>query len=834
MTDHTPTSPQQPDCFHCGLPVPPQSSYTTIIDGETRDMCCPGCLAVANTIVGSGLDTYYKHRTETADSPEIRSQELPDQLLQELALYDEESVQASFVTQCDEYAEATLVIEGITCAACVWLLENHIRAIPGVEKASVNLTNHRAKITWLRSDTQLSVLLSEIYRIGYQAHPYHPDKEEQLLELEQKRATRRLGIAGIGMMQTMMMAVALYGGALQGIDNKYVTFIRWASLVIASPVVIYAARPFFIAALRDLKTRHLTMDVPVSLAIGGAYLASVWATVTDTGEVYFDSVTMFTFFLLIGRFLEMKARHRSGRAGNSLLNLLPASALRLCGDEEQLVPVNELKIGDIVIVKPGHTIPADATILSGSSSVDESALTGEYLPIRKQTGDGVVGGTINVENPLTLEISKVGSETQLSAIVRLLERAQEDKPQVAKIADKVASYFVAAVLLTATIVGFSWWLVAPDKAFWITLSVLVVTCPCALSLATPTALTAATGTLRQNGLLITRGHVLESLATATHIVFDKTGTLTEGNLTLQEVLPFADLDKNHCTQIAAAIERHSEHPIAKAFHEQSHLLTATDIKNKLGQGLEGKIENELYRIGKPEYAIEISNAKLPALPETSGQWLLLCCSSGPLAWFRLNDQVRPEAQLAIRELQSQGLICEMLTGDNSSAVSEVAEFLGINSTIAGVSPAEKLEHVKKLQSEGAQVVMVGDGINDIPVLAGAQTSIAMGGATDLAKTNADGVLISQDLLRLVDGIQLSRKTKGIIRQNLIWSLCYNLMALPLAAFGFIAPYMAALGMSASSLVVVGNAMRLNRLKQIRHKQLSPVKPEAEAKANLAS
>ncbi len=834
-TSSQPT-PASSDCFHCGLTIPAGSNYKTIINGEPKQMCCPGCQAVAQTIVESGLDNYYKHRTESAYSPDISSKDLSDNLLLELGLYDDESVQQGFVThdETNSSAEAILVIEGITCAACVWLLENHIKNITGVEKVSVNLTNHRARISWKTEECKLSHLLAEIYRIGYQAHPYHPDKEEQLLEQEKKRATRRLGVAGIGMMQTMMMAVALYGGALQGIDDKYVTFIRWTSMIIATPVVLYSARPFIIAALRDIKTRHLTMDVPVSIAIYGAYFASVWATITDSGEVYFDSVTMFTFFLLIGRFLEMVARHRTGRAGNALLNLLPASAIKIVDGEEQLIPAQDLKTGDRVLIKPGHTIPADGLIITGSSSVDESALTGEYLPIRKETDDHVVGGTINVENPITVEITQVGGDTQLSAIVRLLERAQEEKPKAAQLADKVASYFVAAVLLTASGVGFGWWIVEPAHAFWITLSVLVVTCPCALSLATPTALTAATGTLRQNGLLITRGHVLESLANATHVIFDKTGTLTEGNLSLQEVVPLSNLNAEQCTQLAAALEQHSEHPIARAFHEQFGELQATEITAELGQGIQGRLDQVKYRIGKPDYAAAITSSSAPALPQTSGQWLLLCSEEKPLAWFRLNDQIRREAKQAIEQLQQLGLTCEMLTGDNSSAVEEVAAYLGINQAVSGVSPAEKLEHVKQLQEQGAQVIMVGDGINDIPVLAGAQTSVAMGTATDLAKTNADGVLISHDLLRLVDGIRLSRKTRAVIRQNLGWSLCYNLLALPLAALGFIAPYMAAIGMSASSLVVVGNAMRLNRLPKHRVIDSQQIeKASEEFKANSA-
>ena len=812
MSSHTATAPTQSaaeDCYHCGLSIPPGSNFSTVINGQAQAMCCPGCQAVAQTIVDSGLDNYYKHRTEPAYSPDLNSKELPKELLLELSLYDEEQVQANFVTHSEENAEALLVIEGITCAACVWLLENHIKNLTGISKVHVNLTNHRARISWDTAQAKLSTILAEIYRIGYQAHPFTPDKEEQLLEQEHKRATRRLGVAGIGMMQTMMIAVALYGGALQGIDDKYVAFMRWASMVIATPVILYAARPFLSAALRDIKTRHLTMDVPVSIAIYGAYFASVWATLNNSGEVYFDSVTMFTFFLLVGRFLEMQARHRTGRAGNALLNLLPASATKLVNGEERLIPAQELLAGDHVLIKPGHTIPADGIIIAGSSSVDESALTGEYLPIRKNTEDRVVGGTINVENPITIEITNVGQDTQLSAIVRLLERAQEDKPKVAQIADKVASYFVAGVLITACLVGFGWWAVEPSSAFWVTLSVLVVTCPCALSLATPTALTAATGTLRQNGLLITRGHVLESLASATHIVFDKTGTLTEGNLSLQETLTLAQHSHEDALALAAALERHSEHPIARAFDPFIGSDQAENLQAELGQGLQGSINGNTYRIGKPEYAAQLLASAPPALPQVSGQWLLLCDTEQPIAWFRLNDQLRREAQQAIQLLQNLGLTCEMLTGDSSSAVEEVATTLNISNTVSGVSPAQKLDHVNRLKEQGAQVIMVGDGINDIPVLAGAQTSIAMGSATDLAKTNADGVLISHDLLRLVDGILLARKTKQVIRQNLTWSLCYNLSALPLAAFGFIAPYMAAIGMSASSLVVVGNAMRLN-------------------------
>jgi Cu2+-exporting ATPase len=772
-------------------------------------MCCPGCQAVSQTIVDGGLDTFYRHR-DKQNQKNDRITGNSEQRALELSLFDDPDVQHSFVRKTAQgEREALLVIEGITCAACVWLLEHHLAKQPGVVRASVNLTTHRARLVWNESETRLSSLLGEVDRIGYQAHPYQPNQEEALLEQEKKRAIRRIGVAGLGMMQVMMLAAALYAGDIASMESQIVTFIRWASLVLATPVALYSARPFYTAALRDIKTRQLSMDVPVSLAILLAYSASVWATFAGSGEVYFDSVTMFTFFLLIGRFMEMQARHRTGRAGNALLNLLPASALRLEGEQEVLVPATRLRVGDRVLVKPGHTLPADGRIVSGHTSVDESALTGEYMPLSKAPGDLVVGGTQNVEHPVVIEITETGSDSRLSTIVRMLDRAQAEKPTVARIADQVARYFVACTLITAAAVATSWWLIEPQNAFWITLSVLVVTCPCALSLATPTALTAATGTLRQAGVLISRGHVLESLATATHVVFDKTGTLTEGNLQIQDIRPLGGSDTDELLRLSAALEAGSEHPIAQAFTPYFQ-VRAEHIRNHLGEGLEGELDGRKMRIGTPLFAAQLAGITPPPAPDESGLWLLLCDTDRPLGWFRLDDQIRPESAQTIALLNRLGLTTVMLTGDGSSAADDVARRLGISEVQKGMAPEQKLSFLKALSDTGAEVVMIGDGINDIPALAGARTSIAMAGATDLAKTNADAVLIANDLMRLTDAIRLARKTRAIIRENLAWALFYNVLALPLAATGFIAPYMAAIGMSASSLVVVGNALRLSR------------------------
>lgn len=829
------TVTEETQCYHCGSDVPPGSKFYAHIHGEDRRMCCPGCQAVAKIIVDGGLDSFYKHRGNELSPTTTDLIEL-ETLTKELALYDNAEVQQTFVQNIDsETPSATLVIEGISCAACVWLLENHLGKQPGVETFSVNLTNHRAKLTWRSDEVRLSQLLAEITRIGYKAHPYHPDKEEQLLAQESKRSIIRMGVAGIGSMQAMMFAAAIYAADIAGtgMDEKYVMLLRWASMVVATPVVLYAALPFLRNAIRDLKARHLTMDIPVSIAIWGGYAASVWAAVTGTGEIYFESVTMFAFFLLIGRFMEMKARQRTGRAGNALLNLIPASATRVNSqNEEELIPASSLQPGDRIRIKPGQTIPADGIILKGYSSIDESALTGEYMPLSKKVDDSVVGGTINIENPIELTVTAVGENSRISSIVRLLERAQSEKPYVARVADYVARYFVGTTLVVAACVFTAWYFIEPANAFWITLSVLVVTCPCALSLATPTALTAATGTLRQQGLLITRGHVLESFSKATHIIFDKTGTLTEGRLAIQETYPLNGTSAADALMWGAALEALSEHPIGRAFTPW-YCFTADAIVNTVGQGIEGCINGITYRIGAPNYVMELSQQEQPAMPDQQRQWILLGSDKGALAWFALDDQIRRETRQAIKELKELGLSVEILTGDTSPAVASIASKLDIELVNSGMSPEQKLARIYELQAEGKQTIMVGDGINDIPVLVGAQTSVSMGAATDLAKTNADAVLTNNNLQTLAESIRMARKTRTIIKENLGLSLTYNIIALPAAAMGLVPPYVAAIGMTASSLVVTGNAMRLTR-KAAKLKPISVIPTEKTVNSNAGT
>ena len=790
-------------CFHCGQPVPKGLNLNVEILGEARDMCCPGCEAVASAIVSSGSESFYQYRTEHSETPEFTPKALPQTIQQELSLYDNEEILSDISQGTDSKRDIVLIIEGISCAACGWLIEKQLSQFVGVESVQLNLSQHRLYLSWNQSETPLSDIIARIYQLGFKAHPYSADSAQQHLEKEQRKAARRLVLAALGTMQAMMFAVPLYVGDWAGIFEKFETYFRFASLAITTPVVLYSARPFFIAFMRDIRTRHLTMDVPVSIAIGGAYVASVWSTFTGGEEVYFDSVCMFTFFLLIGRFLESRARLRTGEAGNNLTTILPRSTIKLSGAEEVLIPVTQLKVGDTVRVLPGTTIPADGIIISGRSSVDESIITGEFVPVSKSKDSPVISGSLNVESPLDIQITATGQDTQLSTIMGLLDRAATEKPRIAQMADFIAQYFVGAVLIMSVIVFSAWTFIDSDRAFWITLSVLVATCPCALSLATPTALTTATGALRKAGVLITRGHVFETLTKSRRIIFDKTGTLTLGQLAIEKIITITG-DENEVKKLAASLEAHSQHPIAHAF-KSDDLYTCTDLIAQSGSGIGGTINGKPYKIGKPSYVTDE-----PIEYPNSGHWILLSENNTPLAWFLLSDQIRPHAKASIDRLKQGGLKVEMLSGDQSDQVNYVADELKLDKAQGNISPDGKLDYLSGLPVNDMSI-MVGDGINDVPVLAKAPISIAIGTASDLAKTHADIILVGNQLNRLPQLLAQSKKTSNIIKQNLTWALIYNGSVLPIAALGWLPPWAAAIGMSLSSLIVVFNALRLSKL-----------------------
>lgn len=796
--------PDLAHCFHCGEPVPRGASYPIRWENEVRQACCRGCQAVAQTIIDSGNADYYRLRTELPKTPEAALEEL-----KKLQLYDLPEVQQSFVKSEGHIREASLILEGIVCAACIWLNERHLQQLTGVIAADINFSTHRARVRWDNTRIKLSDILRAVQEIGYRAYPFDTSRQEELFRKERNAAIRRLAIAGLGMMQVMMYAVPVYLAEEGTMTHDIEMLMRWASLILTTPVVFYSSAPFFLGAWRDLKMGRVGMDVPVALGVGLAYAASVWATWIQRGEVYFDSVTMFVFFLLTGRFLEMSARKKSAEAAESLIKLIPSATVRLpsypVSREEETLAAVKLSPGDFVLVGPGESFPADGQVVEGETSVDESLLTGESRPVSKRVDSPVIGGSINLASPVVVRVERIGADTVLSGIVRLLDRALAEKPRVAVLADRFAAWFVLGLLIAAAVTAMAWYAIDPERAFWITVSVLVVSCPCALSLATPAALTAALGRLTRMGLLATRGHALETLAKATDFVFDKTGTLTSGEFKLVQVQVLRGT-REEALALAAALEQGATHPVAQALRSAAPAATrqAVNLHYLAGQGVQGEVDGERYRLGTPDF---VAAGQEPPL-DTGLTAVGLADEQGVIAWFGLGDELRPQAKALIEQLKEMGMRLHLYSGDREPNVQALARQLGIEDARGNMRPEDKLSAVKALQAEGRVVVMTGDGVNDAPVLAQAQVSIAVEQGAEAAQAAADMILLSSELRRLADGVRMARKTRVVIRQNLIWSVAYNVLALPAAALGYVTPWLAGIGMSLSSLLVVLNALRL--------------------------
>ncbi|WP_338892383.1 heavy metal translocating P-type ATPase [Aeromonas rivipollensis] len=791
-------------CFHCGEPVPTGSNFTLEIKGIVQPMCCPGCQAVAQTILECGLASYYEHRT----APGIKGELVPSELAA-LTHYDLAEVQQEFITETGTLREIRLSVEGLTCAACAWLIERHLMGLPGLHYVNVNTTTHRARIKWDPDKLSLSDILKGFAKIGYRAYPFQTHSQEALYAREVRSYMFRMALAGLGSMQVMMCAVALYMDLFISVEEEFMIYFKWISLLLSTPIMIYSAQPFYAGAWRSLKQGHLSMDVSVSLALIGAFVASIWATVFNTGEVYYDSITMFVFFLLLGRLLELRARRKASESSSNLARLVPIMATRIDADGEHEVAAKTLRVGDRVRVLAGATLPADGIITLGQASLNEAMLTGEQLPLLKQAGDPVFAGTINTDAPLEIRVSHPIEESRLAQIMRLQDHALDDKPAIAQLADVLSRHFILVLLFIAAAVWTFWHFHAPERAFWVTLSVLVATCPCALSLATPTALTSATAHLTRSGILLRRGHVLDILTKANRVVMDKTGTLTTGNISLVAIQPLAGLAETDCLAIARALEAYSEHPIARAFRSQgaedAMLPAASEVTPVIGHGIQGRIAGKHYRIGSARWL-----ALADEQEATQGLAIYLADETGPLARFTLADTVRADAGALIQAFKAAGLQTTILTGDSSPQADAVARELGVDELVKGVTPDGKLAYLKAREAAGDISIMVGDGINDAPVLAGAHASFAMAGGTDLAKNSADAILLADDLSRLLTARALALRTRRIIQENFAWSIGYNLLVLPLAASGWLPPYLAAAGMSLSSLIVVTNSMRLNR------------------------
>lgn len=794
-------------CYHCGEEVPPGTEFSLEIDGLPRPMCCPGCRAVALLIADSGLTRFYEQRTAYSERPEDSSTPANEDAF---AVYDDTELLAQFSRATDSGdLDARLLIGGVSCAACTWLIETSLLRLDGVHAASLNLAQARLDLRFDPAKIKASALFARIAALGYRVQPWHSSAQRDQARAEYRRDLRRLAVAGIGMMQVGMFAIALHAGDIQGIAREYEQLLRLVSLLVTGFIVLFSAREFFSSAWRHLRHGALVMDLPVALAIGIAYGASAFATLRGGGDVYFDSVVMFTFLLLLARFTEKRLRLRDTLAWQDAEQTLP-DAVQVWRDEGwQQIPRRTVVAGQRILLRAGDTIPVDGVIVRGESAVREDSFSGEALPRSVAPGDAVFAGTLNREASLEMDASGAYADSRLAALQRSIEHARLAKPAIARLADRLASYFIAGVLLATTATGLIWLQLDASRAMWIALSVLVISCPCALSLATPASLANAASWLRRRGVLVYGENALETLAHSRDFLFDKTGTLTTGSFRVEELQVLAAHEEQVLLGLAAALQSHAYHPIASAFAGTAP-LRVTDAHYDIGHGIRGRWQDREVRIGAAAYCREIAPT-LPPSPRGSLMWIAMVATNEPLAWFGVVDELRSEAPGVIATLRSRSLRCELLTGDASPRARALGEALAFDAIHTGQSPDDKLARVQALQAEGKAVTMVGDGLNDAPVLQRSDVSIAVAGATDLARAQADFVIQRGDLTRVQDLHDCARRTRRIIQQNFAWALGYNLIGIPMAALGWIPPWAAALGMSASSLFVVMNSARLRSL-----------------------
>jgi Cu2+-exporting ATPase len=743
-------------CFHCGAPVLDPGAHRATVVGAEREFCCAGCEAVARTIAAGGLERYYETRTALAAPP--RSEARP---------------------VAADGNEASLILEHVRCAACLWLIEQVLRRHPGVTRAAVNYATQRAQVTWRPGETSLGAILGSIRGVGYDACPYDPRAQDEIERRERRTSLWRLFVAGFGAMQVMMYAFPAY---VDEVGPEAAQMMRWASLLITLPVLAFSCAPFFAGAAQELRQRRIGLETPIALGLGFGFAASAWATLSGAGEVYFDSISMLAFLLLGARYLEAAARRRAARALDPLL----ISSAR-----------PELSRGQTVTVAPGERVPADGVVLEGASSADESLLTGESRPVAKRAGDELAAGSVNLEQPLVMRVVRAGAQTRAAAIARLAERGAASKPRLVETAERVARHLTWVIVLTAAASGLHF------ADAWVAVAVLVVACPCALALAAPVVLTRATGALLERGVLLTRSSALQALERVSDVVLDKTGTLTTGRLAVTRTRTLGALGEADCLKLAAALEAVSRHPVARAFPGGATLPVEAP-RSVPGQGIEARVQGRRVRIGSAAFCAELCARPQPQGGEAR---VYLADEAGWIATFDLADPLRPSAHGFVAALKAAGLRVHLASGDRAEVVAATARELGIASFAGALSPEDKYRLLERLQGEARGVAMVGDGLNDAPVLARADVSFAMGGGADLAQLKADVVLMGERLEAIGATLELARQAMRRVRQNVAWAIAYNALALPLAAVGMIGPWEAALAMGASSLTVLLNALR---------------------------
>ena len=774
---------QASGCFHCGLPLPENQKFTETIESEEREFCCFGCQSVCKAIYDAGLEGFYERTPEgTLLAP-------PPEPPKDLGFYDLEEVQSEFITRHGEVRDIHLLVEGIHCAACVWLIERTVARLDGIINCNVNLSGKRLHLRWDNDRIKLSTVLKRLSEIGYSAVPYDPEVAEGSLKQQNRALLFRMAFAGFAMMNLLWVSIALYSGADKG---EFRSLFHWVGFVLATPTLLYSGWPFLKGAWTGVRQRHLGMDLPIAIGASTTYLYSVYVMFsgTQTGEVYYDTVVNFLFVILVGRHLESLSKRHAVAANQRLLDLQPRVATVLRNNQAQVVAIRSVKKDETVLIRPGDSIPVDGVIIEGRSAVNEAMLSGESRPCDKTVGDHVAAGTVNTHGALTVKVEGTLKNTALGRIISMVEEAQASKAPIQCLADRIVPWFVATTLLLASLTFFWWYKQDFELALMAATSVLIITCPCAFGLATPMAIAVASGLGARTGILIKNGEVLETLSYITHFVFDKTGTLTEGQMKVHSILTTEAVDQNTLLDKVAVLESHSEHSIAKAIvqeAEQEGLLISKqrlkDFTNEPGFGVAGKVDGVRLVVGTSSWIrkndIALVDSLLAQIEDYEQQGITcshVAMDGKHVGIFAIADQLRPEAKALVAQLREQGIHMTMLSGDRKPVAEAIAKELGGMDVIAEVLPEHKDQEIARMQKAGGKVAMIGDGVNDAPALIRSDVGIAVGSGTDVSMDSADIVLIHDDLAKVSQAAQLSRRTLRTIRQNIGISFTYNMDA----------------------------------------------------------
>ncbi len=786
-------------CAHCHLP-----SNDAIIENNLT-FCCKGCQSVYHLLKDNGLDSFYdKLGNKTISAPIAE--------LDNVERFDSSAFAKKYLKPLPNgLCEISLVISGIHCAACIWLNEKILTKADGVVDALINFTNHKAKVVFDPTKIKPSEIVLRIRSIGYDAKPYDFYAQDESASNARKELYFRMIVGVFASMNIMWVAIALYFGYFGFIEQSHKNVLHFAEFMLATLTITYSGWPFYKSAYYAAKNGYVTMDTLVASGATLTYLYSCCAAVTEYGEPYFDSVTMILTFVLIGKFLETMSKKKAVDTLDALTALAPVEAIVLRDNIEQNIKLEEVIVGDIVVLKAGDAVPVDGILLKGEANFDESSITGESLPVFKNANSDIKSGAICLDGQVYYKATKTFADSHISVLSKLLEDALAKKPKIETLANRLSRYF-SSTILTLGILTLIGWILAgskPEDALMIAVSVIIIACPCALALATPIACVVGLSVGAKNGVVFKSSKALEALANAKTLFLDKTGTITEGKLEVVEANILDSFNQN----IASALLSASKHPVAKSVMkylnlEQSNLNCS--VEEIGGKGLIVKFENGDVAIGG-SYAFMQEN-KIETNAQVQNLSLFYIAINGKLAaYFGLKDSVRADAKEMIKQTKKLGITPIMLTGDNKSVANEVANEVGITNIKAEILPEDKLAEVKKAQEENRVTAFIGDGVNDAPALALADASLAMPNAAEAAVVSADVMLVNPNLMGAYRAFEIAIATNKTIKQNIAISLVYNAITIPLAMSGFVIPLVAAISMSFSSLLVVGNSLRLNRL-----------------------